>query len=231
MSSDDDYDGSGTEASWTPVASSHDQHAGGSSHVALPLLRDLGSQRHPAGAHTTGRDQPESEPTVDADQSDNGLATSPRVLPNGWEQFVDPQSGRAYYANRRTGASSWTPPANSESGGQPSSQPGPAPRDQPGRRGPGGGTPLPLATRARPRQYPDRVLTVLLRRGYDEGFFPLWQLHRKHRRLHRWTLEELESMVRTSRYGGDFRFMHESLPGGGLLVALSPHLQFNRPGR
>lgn len=41
-------------------------------------------------------------------------------LPPGWEQAIDPTSGRAYYANRSTGGTSWTlpqyfpppPPAN-----------------------------------------------------------------------------------------------------------------------
>ena len=31
-------------------------------------------------------------------------------LPPGWEQAIDPASGSAYYANRSTGETSWTPP-------------------------------------------------------------------------------------------------------------------------
>eukprot|EP00928_Gymnodinium_smaydae_P001075 TRINITY_DN1039_c0_g1_i1.p1 TRINITY_DN1039_c0_g1~~TRINITY_DN1039_c0_g1_i1.p1 ORF type:complete len:303 (+),score=36.94 TRINITY_DN1039_c0_g1_i1:60-911(+) len=33
------------------------------------------------------------------------------ALPPGWEQATDPASGRAYYCNRSTGETSWTPPA------------------------------------------------------------------------------------------------------------------------
>lgn len=33
------------------------------------------------------------------------------ALPPGWEQAVDPGSGRTYYCNRSTGETSWTPPA------------------------------------------------------------------------------------------------------------------------
>mmetsp|Transcript_15310 Transcript_15310/g.41957 ORF Transcript_15310/g.41957 Transcript_15310/m.41957 type:complete len:306 (-) Transcript_15310:99-1016(-) len=32
------------------------------------------------------------------------------ALPVGWEQVVDPSSGKTYYCNRATGESSWTPP-------------------------------------------------------------------------------------------------------------------------
>lgn len=32
-------------------------------------------------------------------------------LPQGWEQVMDPQSGRPYFCNRATGETSWTPPA------------------------------------------------------------------------------------------------------------------------
>mmetsp|Transcript_23989 Transcript_23989/g.38142 ORF Transcript_23989/g.38142 Transcript_23989/m.38142 type:complete len:213 (+) Transcript_23989:34-672(+) len=34
----------------------------------------------------------------------------PSALPPGWEQVLDPASGKPYYCNRVTGESSWTPP-------------------------------------------------------------------------------------------------------------------------
>eukprot|EP00929_Paragymnodinium_shiwhaense_P079859 TRINITY_DN41628_c0_g1_i1.p1 TRINITY_DN41628_c0_g1~~TRINITY_DN41628_c0_g1_i1.p1 ORF type:complete len:1389 (+),score=315.31 TRINITY_DN41628_c0_g1_i1:133-4299(+) len=36
---------------------------------------------------------------------------APDSLPEGWETAVDPASGQVYYANRKTGQSSWTRPA------------------------------------------------------------------------------------------------------------------------
>lgn len=40
------------------------------------------------------------------------VAANGQMLPPGWEQVTDPSSGKVYYANRATGESSWTPPAN-----------------------------------------------------------------------------------------------------------------------
>ncbi|CAE7565076.1 pub1 [Symbiodinium natans] len=37
--------------------------------------------------------------------------TAVPALPPGWEQAVDPASGKVYYANRSTGETSWVPPA------------------------------------------------------------------------------------------------------------------------
>ncbi|CAE7237225.1 yki [Symbiodinium necroappetens] len=37
--------------------------------------------------------------------------TAVPALPPGWEQAVDPASGKVYYANRSTGETSWIPPA------------------------------------------------------------------------------------------------------------------------
>merc|ERR1712203_1188321 len=45
-------------------------------------------------------------------------------LPPGWEQIPDPASGRAYYCNRSTGESSWTPPVAPMPVPTPSAAPG-----------------------------------------------------------------------------------------------------------
>ncbi|CAE7447779.1 pub1 [Symbiodinium sp. CCMP2592] len=39
------------------------------------------------------------------------LSAGVPALPPGWEQAVDPASGKVYYANRSTGETSWIPPA------------------------------------------------------------------------------------------------------------------------
>ena len=43
--------------------------------------------------------------------SGNTVATTQSTLPPGWQQLVDPASGRPYYVNQGTGQSQWDPPA------------------------------------------------------------------------------------------------------------------------
>ena len=61
------------------------------------------------------------------------------------------------------------------------------------------------------------------------------QLHRDHRRLQQWPLSQLETVVRESRYDGDYRFEYAAHASGDhrfeVYVALSPHLRYNRQGR
>jgi cold shock CspA family protein len=53
------------------------------------------------------------------------------ALPPGWEQVMDPASGRPYFCNRATGQTSWTPPGG----------PAPAPAPMPGAAPSAGGLP------------------------------------------------------------------------------------------
>ena len=88
-----------------------------------------------------------------------------------------------------------------------------------------------MARRLRPRESPEKALTIVLRRCYSEGFVRLRQLRDGHRRLQAWSLARLQSAARESQYAGDFRFEYRSEADGEMLVALSPHLRLNRHGQ
>ena len=92
-----------------------------------------------------------------------------------------------------------------------------------------------MATRTRRRERPERVLTVLLRRHYTEGYIQLSRLRLDHRRLQQWPLSELEYIVREAWYAGDNRFEYTYRRVGNhcleMFVSLSPHLRCNRHGQ
>jgi len=73
------------ETSWTPPAGAN--AAATAPAAAVAADEQLASQLAP---------EPASQPAA--------------ALPEGWEQATDPASGKTYYFNRGTGATSWTPP-------------------------------------------------------------------------------------------------------------------------
>ena len=52
-------------------------------------------------------------------------------LPAGWEQAVDPGSGKTFYFNRQLNQTSWTPP-DASAGGAPAPAPAPVQQASPG---------------------------------------------------------------------------------------------------
>lgn len=72
--------------------------------TTAPQLQMLGVDQL-AAAYPAAATQP-----VAVEQPVAPPAQAPSTLPEGWEQTTDPATGKPYYFNRATGASSWTPP-------------------------------------------------------------------------------------------------------------------------
>ena len=73
-----------------------------------------------------------------------------------------------------------------------------------------------------------RELQALLRWKYSPGWLKLRTLRDSHRRLHKFTMPQLEFAVRNSRHRGDLRF-HVDHHGGSTIISLRAHLR--RPHR